>query len=88
MSDRYQRLTAPELPRALQYGNVACRDADPDDFFPLSGQTEKAPSVQRALAACDLCPHTEECLRWALETNQIYGVWGGTTAAQREGMTA
>lgn len=57
---------------------AACRDADPDTFFP-SSDAEAA----EALRICRGCPVQEECLDWALEFRIGYGVWGGTTERDR-----
>jgi WhiB family redox-sensing transcriptional regulator len=35
-----------------------------------------------AKAVCAACPVKEQCLEYAL-TNREYGVWGGTTEAER-----
>ncbi|GLY08227.1 WhiB family transcriptional regulator [Actinoplanes sp. NBRC 101535] len=60
---------------------AACTDTiriDPEDFFPNSG------TPARALAYCRTrCTVRDECLTWALATDQRHGVWGGTTANQR-----
>ena len=32
---------------------------------------------------CRSCPVVEECLAYALETNQEAGVWGGTSEEER-----
>lgn len=33
---------------------------------------------------CESCPVREECLRFALETNQRYGLWGGHSPTERK----
>ncbi len=57
---------------------AACRDADPDLFFP----TDKA-QEQAALALCAMCPVRSECLRYALDAREHFGVWGGRSEKQR-----
>jgi WhiB family redox-sensing transcriptional regulator len=42
----------------------------------------------RAKAVCAGCPVVESCLRWALAAREPYGVWGGTSAEEREAMLA
>lgn len=32
---------------------------------------------QRAAEFCEGCPVQQKCLKWALETGQLWGVWGG-----------
>lgn len=39
--------------------------------------------VEAAKAVCESCPVREACLRYALETNQEAGVWGGTSEEER-----
>lgn len=68
--------------------NAACRDADPDLFFPIGTtgpalrQVQEA-ILQEAIRICQTCPIQVRCLAWALEQGVIDGVWGGTTAEQR-----
>lgn len=40
-----------------------------------------------AKAACRNCPVLVRCFNWALH-NEQHGVWGGTTAAEREHLRA
>ena len=57
---------------------AACRDSDTNLFFPDS-DNDAGP----ALAICASCPVRDECLEFALSTNQPDGVWGGATETQR-----
>lgn len=55
---------------------AACRDMDPDLFFPATRQEERL-----ALKACSTCPSIRECARYAAEHARIngyplQGVWG------------
>ena len=60
--------------------NAACRDADPDLFFPIGTTGPALRQVQEAIRICQTCPIHVRCLAWALEQGVIDGVWGGTTA--------
>lgn len=43
----------------------------------------------QALAAktvCKTCPVCAQCLAWAMENGQDYGVWGGVDEAERRAM--
>jgi WhiB family redox-sensing transcriptional regulator len=40
-----------------------------------------------AKAVCKGCPVIENCLRWAITAREPYGVWGGLSAEEREGLT-
>lgn len=58
-----------------------CRGEDPALFFPAS---DDDPST--ALAVCARCPVRQECLEYALEARERFGIWGGTTERQRRRM--
>ena len=49
-------------------------------FFP-AGEDEILVALARAI--CEACPVMDECLRYALATNQTEGVWGGMTGSER-----
>jgi WhiB family redox-sensing transcriptional regulator len=55
----------------------ACRAGDPEAWFAAN---MTAATAQRL---CTPCPVRAECLAWALDTGEPYGVWGGVTAAER-----
>ncbi|MDQ1248780.1 MAG: WhiB family transcriptional regulator, redox-sensing transcriptional regulator [Actinomycetota bacterium] len=60
----------------------ACRDADPEMFFPES----RASRVEELLAVrvCMGCPVMGACQEWALSAEERYGIWGGLTEKDRE----
>ena len=62
---------------------AACRDEDPELFFPVSEVGPGSEQVQRAKAVCARCPVQRECLNYAIETGLAYGVFGGTTPQER-----
>ncbi|MPZ21862.1 MAG: WhiB family transcriptional regulator, partial [Luteitalea sp.] len=55
-----------------------CLQADPDTFYP-----DKGGSVREAKRVCAGCPVTDECLEYALDTEQRHGVWGGLSEHER-----
>ncbi len=61
---------------------AACRDVDPDLFFPLGTTDASLPQIEAAKQICRTCPVSAPCLRWALESGDD-GVWGGTTEDER-----
>lgn len=65
---------------------AACRDADPDLFFPLGASEHSPAQVEAAAAVCAGCPVTAQCLTWALDTGQDHGIWAGTTPEERRTM--
>jgi WhiB family transcriptional regulator, redox-sensing transcriptional regulator len=62
---------------------AACRDADPELFFPVGHSAIAELQAAIALQICAICPVRRRCLRWALDHDEISGVWGGTTEAER-----
>lgn len=60
--------------------DAACSGTDDELFFPTGEEDQR---VERAKAICSVCPVQEECLQYALATNQTEGVWGGMTGAER-----
>ncbi len=64
-----------------QYG--ACLDEDPELFFPVGTTGPALVQTEDAKSVCRTCPVRAECLRWALESGQESGVWGGTSEAER-----
>jgi WhiB family redox-sensing transcriptional regulator len=56
-----------------------CADADPEAFFPEPGANPNA-----AKRLCAACPVRAECLEYALEHGERFGVWGGLSPEQRE----
>ena len=62
---------------------AACRCVEPDLFFPIGTTGTAVHHIAAAKAVCGTCPVTNECLEFALETNQDSGVWGGTSEEER-----
>jgi WhiB family redox-sensing transcriptional regulator len=62
---------------------AACLDEDPELFFPVGDTGPALLQVAEAKAVCAGCPVRVECLTWALETGQNYGIWGGYTENER-----
>jgi WhiB family redox-sensing transcriptional regulator len=65
---------------------AACRDEDPELFSPIGTSGPAILQVEQAKAVCRRCRVTEECLRWALETGQDAGVWGGLSEDERRAL--
>ncbi len=62
---------------------AACRDVDPELFFPtaVNGATLVA-AERRALAVCAMCPVLADCRAWAV-VEQPHGIAGGLTEDER-----
>lgn len=56
-----------------------CAQTDPNAFFP-----EKGGSNRPAKATCRSCPVRAECLQYALDNDEPFGVWGGMTRQARQ----
>ncbi|MGW0856921.1 WhiB family transcriptional regulator [Streptomyces sp. NPDC002690] len=61
----------------------SCRWEDPELFFPVGDTGPALLQIEEAKSVCRLCPVVDACLRWAMKTDQAYGVWGGTSEADR-----
>lgn len=59
-------------------GVVPCQQW-PDLFFPDKGGTSEP-----AKELCQGCPVMLQCLEYALQSNEEFGVWGGTTFRERK----
>ena len=61
----------------------ACRDSEPSLFFPVGTTGPALDHITAAKAICGQCSVQEECLQYALESNQEAGVWGGYAEDER-----
>jgi WhiB family redox-sensing transcriptional regulator len=61
----------------------ACRDTDPDLFFPVGTTGPAIEQIETAKAVCRTCDVQQACLQFALSTNQDSGIWGGTSEEER-----
>ena len=61
----------------------ACRDSDPDVFFPIGSTGPRSSRSRPPGASARPARSREECLEFALATNQEAGIWGGTTEEER-----
>jgi|HubBroStandDraft_1064217.scaffolds.fasta_scaffold09286_5 WhiB family redox-sensing transcriptional regulator len=65
------------------WGAGACRDAEPELFFPISAHGGAGSDIRRAKLICAACPVRSECLNYALRHRQEQGIWGGLTDEER-----
>jgi WhiB family redox-sensing transcriptional regulator len=63
--------------------HAKCRFENLDMFFPAGTTGAAVEEMEAAKAICKGCQVRDRCLRFALETNQEDGIWGGTTEAER-----
>jgi WhiB family redox-sensing transcriptional regulator len=62
----------------------ACRQADPELFFPVTAKEPAERQIEAAKAVCAPCAVRASCLSYALEA-KAEGIWGGTTQQERHG---
>ena len=55
-----------------------CAQTDPEAFFP-----EKGGSTREAKRICVGCEVKGECLEYALEQDERFGIWGGLSERER-----
>lgn len=55
-----------------------CAQTDPEAFFP-----EKGGSTREAKRICMACSVRDECLEYALEHDERFGIWGGLSDRER-----
>lgn len=60
---------------------AACRERDPDMFFPATPAGER-----EAIRICQGCAVGADCLDFALEARISFGIWGGMTEKERRGL--
>lgn len=65
---------------------AACRDEDPELFFPIGTTGPAYDQTEMAKAVCRRCPVVDACLQWAMETGQDAGVWGGLSEDERRAL--
>jgi len=78
-------MEAEALDRSWQ-ANGLCRGNHSYLFFPPSNVERKEERERRehkAKAICAVCPVKVDCLEFALEIREPYGIWGGMTETER-----
>jgi WhiB family redox-sensing transcriptional regulator len=60
--------------------DALCAETDPDLFFASIGHAD---SVTEAKKICLGCEVRQQCLEFALQTNERFGVWGGKSERER-----
>lgn len=63
--------------------NSACIDEEPELFFPIGTTGPAVEQSEKAKRVCMVCNVREECLEYALSSNQDAGIWGGLTEDER-----
>ena len=58
--------------------DALCSQTDPEAFFP-----EKGGSTRDAKRICSTCDVRSECLEYALQNDERFGIWGGLSERER-----
>jgi WhiB family transcriptional regulator, redox-sensing transcriptional regulator len=61
--------------------HALCAQTDPEAFFP-----EKGGSTREAKKVCTVCDVRADCLAYALEHDERFGIWGGLSERERRRM--
>lgn len=69
--------TDDENPLAWQADSL-CAQTDPEAFFP-----EKGGSTREAKKICTSCEVRSQCLEYALQNDERFGIWGGLSERER-----
>jgi WhiB family transcriptional regulator, redox-sensing transcriptional regulator len=65
---------------------AACREVDPELFFPIGNTGPALFQIEEAKQVCRRCSVMDECLRWAIDSGQDAGVWGGMSEDERRAL--
>ena len=63
--------------------HAACLEKDPELFFPVGNTGPALLQIEEAKAVCRSCEVVDTCLKWAMESGQDSGVWGGMSEDER-----
>lgn len=58
--------------------DALCAQTDPEAFFP-----EKGGSTRDAKRICTTCDVRDQCLEYALQNDERFGIWGGLSERER-----
>ena len=68
----------------LEGGEPACAGAtNPELWFPEYQKDRQKKQHALAVAVCSTCSVKQACLEYALEYNDLDGIWGGTDLSER-----
>lgn len=60
-----------------------CKDRNTNDFYPEMGVKGAAKQVREMKVFCRQCSVILECLDYAIDNDEQYGIWGGMTPKER-----
>lgn len=74
-------LWAPDPAETTWQDFALCAQTDPEAFYP-----DKGGSVVPAKKVCMRCQVRTECLEWALDNGERFGIWGGKSERERRNL--
>lgn len=75
-------MNALGIDRAAWMDDAACRGLDPELFF-AEGTGGGKMTAKEARAVCQRCVVRAECLEYALDRREKFGMWGGLSERER-----
>jgi WhiB family transcriptional regulator, redox-sensing transcriptional regulator len=79
IDDPFEALAAqPDPSNEPWYERAVCPQTDPEAFYPKKGG-----STREAKRICRGCPVIDQCLQWALDNDERFGIWGGLSERER-----
>lgn len=64
--------------------SALCKGQPQEWWFPIDHNTKESRKfISQAKAICNICTIKQECLASAIENNELFGIWGGKTPAER-----
>ncbi len=75
---------APRKAMSMDWaGSAACEGELVELFYGADGSTGPRANEEAAKRICRACSVITQCLAWAVETGEPWGIWGGTTPEER-----
>lgn len=78
---QHRNPAAPDLGSEPPYDwtiDALCSQVDPEIFFP-----DKGASTRPAKRVCSACPVRAECLQFAVDHHERFGIYGGLSERER-----
>lgn len=72
--------------------NARCAGEDTEQFFPPRDKTKYKTIAAEAKSHCfgvngnNPCPVRQECLWYAIESDEVHGIWGGMSHRERNAL--
>ncbi len=70
--------------RSDWHKRAACTDSVPELFFAPTGEVLTDDQAEAARSICNACEVSLQCLKWAVDKPERFGMWGGKTEQERK----